>query len=297
MTNPDTQSASPPPPEPLNSASMIRAAADGELNADDRQVFDSLCARDAMNEDRVAFERALRRSTSRAMAEPKHAPQSVRTAIENLFDQERTTTTLSVQTRRRSFWAGRTVWASVAAAIVLITAVSIVSNMPFGGALPQLGPPFAAQLVEASSFVVSEHNRCSTPSSYSNRKFTVRDQNDVSSLATKLLGASPASLALDQTGYVFAGSGKCSVPGSGPSMHVLYKPIDSSRPALSFFVQQNTRPEIIAQGVRYRLMTENGTPVLVWCDDNLIYYLYCPDSDAEQAAAQLLNAPDLEQTI
>lgn len=297
MTTRDTQPAPPPPPEPLSRTSLIRACADGELTVDDRQAFESLCASDTTTEERVAFERALRRSVARAMAEPTHAPQTLRAAVEILFDEENAAIRPVVQTRHRSFWAGRTAWASIAAAIILITAAAIVSNMPFGSAAPRSGTPLAARLVNASNFVVSEHNRCSTFDMYFQRKFTVRNQEDTPSQAIELLGASPAILALDQTGYQFIGSGKCSVPGLGPSMHILYKSTDPDRPTLSLFVQQNTHPGILAQGVRYRLTTDAGAPVLVWCDDNLIYYLFSPDSIAAQTAAKILNAPDLEQEI
>jgi hypothetical protein len=296
MTNSDTQPASPPPPEPLDHASLIRAAADGELSNDDRQAFDSLCASDATTQNRVAFERALRSSTSRVMAEPTRAPQSVRAAVENIFDEE-LAAARSFQTRHRSFWSGRTAWASIAAAILLVAAVSIVTNLPFGGSLPRLGPPFASRFVNASTFVVSEHDRCSMFDDYFENKFTVRDQNDASSQAVDLLGASPVSLSLDQTGYEFAGSGKCAVPGGGVSMHVLYKPTAPDRPAMSVFLQKVTRPCPLEDGVRYRLRTDSGDPVLVWCDGDLIYYIFCPDTAVEQVAAQMLNAPDFEQDI
>ena len=80
-------------------------------------------------------------------------------------------------------------------------------------------------------------------------------------------------------------------------MHILYKPTDPNLPSLSVFLQQNTRSDTFDQGVRYRLTTDSGDPVLVWCDDNLIYYLFCTDSIMEQTAAQILNAPDLEKAI
>lgn len=293
--NPESSS----PFDPLSIAAIVCAAADDALTADQRRALESLRQSDPLIDDRIAFESAISHRINQNLSAPVSAPASLRASIQDLFAQERDAVVGPVSTRSGAFWASKpTTWLAVAASILLLVSVGVVMNSSVGSKLgPPVGAPFAAQLVDASNFIVAEHNQCSAFDSYFERKFTVRNDADVSDAVVQLLGNPPTRIKLDQAGYEFVGMGKCTVPGAGESVHMIYRPIDQSRPTLSLFVQQASARPDIKVGVRYRLSTPVGAPVLVWKKQGLIYYLFSPDPTAESDACDLLEAPDEELNI
>ena len=286
------------PFDPLSPAAVVRAAADDELTADQQRALEALRTQDPTIDDRIAFEVALKQSVRRAMVAPASAPASLRATIEGLFGTEPAVVDVPTFTRPHSFWARRPTWVALAASIALLATVAVVMRSPLGSQLgPTVGAPFAAQLVDASNFIVSEHNHCSAFDAYFEHKFTVRNDADASDEVVELLGNPPTRIKLDQAGYQFVGLGKCTVPGPGESVHMIYRPINKTRPTLSLFVQQDDARPDIEQGVRYRLSTQVGAPVLIWRKQGLIYYLFSPDTTAESDACDLLEAPAVEQDI
>lgn len=300
---------------------LIRAAADGELTPAQRDRFESLrAAGPKAVEHQLAFESALRQAVGRAMSAPEQAPDSLRAAIMSMFAAEQTDAVASIRVntegvrqvrtqgsagsssaralRRPAFWTSRSTWMSVAASIALLTAVSVIVKSPIGSRLgPAISAPLAAELVAASSFIISEHDKCSAFDSYFEHKFNVREEADASDAVVELLGQPPTRIKLDQAGYQFIGLGKCTVPGPGDSVHMLYRPVNESRPTLSLFVQQDSARQDLESGIRYRLTTKAGAPVLVWRADGLIYYLFSPDAQAELDAGELLSIPDQQRDI
>lgn len=295
MTN-NHSSDSPNPSQPLSRLALVCAAADDELTPDTRAALESLRAADPTVDTRIDCERKLRGLVVRSMSEPAHAPASLRAAVENLFENERVGVG-PAQTRTRSFWSGRRVWPAVAAAVLLVATVAIVTRSPLGGVFQQTGNAFTAQLVSASNFVVAEHDRCSAFDSHFKRKFNVREEANAPDEVLRLLGDAPPRIALESAGLRFVGLGECSLPGAGSSVHVIYSPTESDQPTLSLFIQQHSANEEMHQDVRYRLPTDAGPPVYVWCDSRLIYYLFSHDSEAAQEVFELLGAPTREQSL
>lgn len=286
-------------------AVLIRAAADGELTAAQQAAFDRARAADPSLDARVAFERALRDRVAGAMREPAVAPASLRESIAGMFEREREierelgVETLAVRTRSRRFWASGPTWLAVAASLALLTAVTVLMQTPVASTVaPMFGNATAARLMNASDFIVSEHDKCSAFDSYFDNKFTVRDSAEASDAVVELLGQPPIRIDLGEAGYEFTGVGGCHVPGPGASAHLIYKAADSSRPTLSLFIQKDTgaAPRLEA-GVRYRCRTSAGAPVLVWREAGVIYYLFTPDDEARDSATRLFNAPTLERTL
>ena len=284
----------------MSRAALVRAAADDELTPDERRALDRARAADGSIDARIAFEHALRERVAGAMAEPARAPASLRASIEAMVrDQhEQASTVGPTRTRSRRFWVSGPTWLAAAASLALLTAVTVVMRTPLGSSLaPRIGAPVAAQLLNASNFIVQEHGRCSAFDSYFDHKFTVRDASRASDTVVELLGQPPVRIRLDQVGYQFTGIGACKVPGPGASVHMLYRPIATDRPTLSLFIQNAVGQTDVESGVRYRLQNTGGTPVLVWREGSLIYYLFSPDPDAEQSACRLLHAPTTEKTL
>ncbi len=289
----------------LSVPALIRAAADGELTAPEQAAFDRARAADPSIDARVAFERALREGVGSVMREPAVAPASLRDSIAAMFEREREiereigVETLAVRTRDRRFWASGPTWLAVAASLALLTAVTVIMQTPVGSTVaPMFGNATAARLMNASDFIVAEHNKCSAFDQYFERKFDVREGAQASDAVVELLGQPPIRINLEEAGYELTGVGGCHVPGPGASAHLLYKDADGSRPTLSLFIQKDTgSAPRLETGVRYRCRTTAGAPVLVWRNAGVIYYLFTPDDEARDTATRLFNAPTVERTL
>lgn len=305
MTTHERQSDLPRSSGDLSVPALIRAAADGELTAPERAAFERVRAADPSIDARVEFERALRERVAGAMREPAAAPASLRDSITGMFEREREidrelgVETLAVQTRSRRFWASGPTWLAVAASLALLTAVTVLMQTPVGSTVaPMFGNAAAARLMNASDFIVAEHDKCSAFDQYFERKFDVRDSAQAPDAVVELLGQPPIRINLDEAGYEFTGVGGCHVPGPGASAHLIYKSSDGSRPTLSLFIQKDTGASPrLETGVRYRCRTTAGAPVLVWRDAGVIYYLFSPDDEARDSATRLFNAPTVERTL
>jgi len=283
---------------------VIRAGADGELCAADLDALHDLREADPTTDERLACERTLRARLARVMWRPDRAPHTLRSEIRAMFERERGAGLPAVAPagplgrRDRTFWIGGPTWLAVAAALALLTAVSVVSRWPIAPApWPGIQTGINAHLASAAHFIVAEHDRCSEFDTYYEHKFTVRDAASAGDAAVALLGTPPAAVRLNDAGYRFAGLGRCAVPGPGVSLHMLYTAIDPGRPTLSLFVQQDTGRDDIEPGVRYRVNHPDGSAVYAWRDGGLVYYLFSPDARAEADATRLLGAPALERSL
>lgn len=284
-------------PDPMARATLLRAAADGELSPEQQQALESLRASDPSVDRAIATESALRDRVASVMREPAQAPAALRGDIEALFQRERGSVGPAATTSR-SFWAGRTVWLAAAAAIVLVASVSLVMQLPIsqsGNAL--VSRETNAALINASEFITGEHDRCADFERYFEAKMSVRDAGEVSDAVVNLLGAPPTSIEFDDTGYEFAGMGRCNVPGDGASVHMIYRHQDVSEQALSLFVQENLDASLMDQDVRYRVQTDEGGALYVWTDGALIYYLFCHDEARGDDVSSLMKAPERELRV
>ncbi len=284
------------PHDPLSRSALIRAAADGELSAEQSRVLETLRSSDASVDSAIEFESQLRRHVATAMHEPAAAPAALRANIESIFAQERDVVGPAA-TRSTSFWNRRAGWLAAAAAILVVASATMITQWPVNKQpLPVTGvaPIDQGMFIAASRFIAKEHNRCAPFERYFDLKMKVRDSAEATDTVVKLLGAPPTRIELDDAGYQFAGMGPCAVPGPGASVHMIYRPVDASDGAVSLFVQQSDDSRLLDENVRYRVPMEGGGALLIWRNGGLTYYLFCQDETSQSHLMTLLGAPGRE---
>lgn len=284
--------------DPLSRGALVRAAADGELSAEQSRALETLRSSDASIEREIVFERALRDRVATTMREPSVAPASLRASIEALIAQERGTVGPHA-TRTRSFWAKRAGWLVAAAAVLVVASITYIAGWP-SQQPPRPTSTIAAapfeqgRLIAASNFIAREHNRCAPFERYFNLKMSVRDAAEANDMVVTLLGAPPTRIKLDDAGYTFAGMGRCAVPGPGDSVHMIYRPVGDAPGVVSLFIQKLVNEPAMADDVRYHVPIDGGGSLLIWRDSGLIYYLFCQDEATGSDISGLLNAPARE---
>jgi hypothetical protein len=281
---------------------LLRLAADDELTPEQARALDAHLEAHPQDRERIAFERALRQRVAAAM-NTGAAPAGLREHIAHAFreahahpDQRPGASTGPIDRSKRNYWRDRPVWALAIAAALLVAATAYMVIQPFGG-VSATGWLDGASTASLVSFVEREHSRCADMSDDENPKFVARSLDDGRQIIADRLGVTPDRLDIMGCGYMFAGLGPCKVPGSGKSVHLLYRPTKSDGPAISLFVQRDAadmgrdRDSICVS----KLSTLGE--VLIWRDAGLIYYLVCPTGTNTQDALKALGGPATRRSI
>ncbi len=262
-------------------AELIRCAADGELTADQESALRALLASRPEVAKAIEFERTLRTRVGEVMSRDGNAPAEVRAKVAQVLGRNDVVATIGAGRPRRR-WVVR-----LAAAAVLVLAVSMIFIQPWRSRNIDLADRVSR--VSLLAHVEREHIRCSELGGHFKSKMSVDELAPAEGFVEGYLHASIDSLDLSRVGYRFVAIGECSVPGGGRAVHGLYQAESDSAP-LSLFVQQDTGSLQIDAGKCYVLAAPRpqDSPLAVWRDGSLIYYLVVPkDRPCGEVVAEL----------
>jgi len=291
---------------PLNV--LLRAAADDELNHEGQRALAEHLRTHPENQARIEFEQSLRCACRRVMASESQPPSpGLRDRVESILKATRgVDEPVSVQHpphTRPPF--GRDHRRSRIRLLigVLAAIVAIAVGVQVSGILRT--PTFAESPEKArlalAGFLGNEHRRCSLDDRALKRKMTEYHLSEAPAKYKKLLGAELSVADVEKAGYSFLGAGRCVVPGSGASVHLVFceagtvskqsltdLTCDPSR--LSLFIQKDTGELPIVTDTTYRLESvENGPLVVVWLRGGLVYYLVTETKAAEDTVLDHLG--------
>ncbi len=307
-------------------ASLLRAAADGELDAEgEARLGEHLSSHPGM-ERAIAFDAGLRTACGRAMGAvsvPAGLADRVRSALERdariLADEDADREASfaagiearASRTRDRSFWQtgpGRAVAGLAAVLLIAVAGLnfgSLVGAFGGGGAggagpVAQGDNPYRVQLAQ---FVANEHERVTSTPEAADRKFRIRDELVAAQRAAEALGQSPEIPHCGEGRLTFGGSGPCAVPGTGKSTHLRF--LVNLPDALglthevpvSVFVKKDAGEMSLSEGVTYKMNTETcgveGQSIYVWAREGLVYVMVArlPDTPGCDAILTAMGVP------
>lgn len=283
-------------------ASLLRAAADGELDAEAQARLAEHLAAYPDAERRIAFESGLRDACAKAMGDipvPAGLADRVKAnlAQPESTDQERLADALAdraAETRSPSFWSNPAMRTVGALAAVLVLAFSVV----FAVRGFQSGPtPTNGYSVELARFVAAEHSRVSDNEAAADAKFNHGEPQSVAATLAALLGHSPEMPDCSRKTVTFGGGSECKVPGKGPSTHFQFfvEPADNIGPPerlpVSVFVKRDSGELDLEPGITYSVNTAacgvTNARIYVWQRDGLVYVLVARGADAGGCARVL----------
>jgi hypothetical protein len=309
----------------IPAASLMRAAADGELDAEGEALLGDHADAFPGADRRVAFDRGLRAACAKAMAvdtpagladrvrgalaadassgssvssENAPAAASVDAAEEAAFADA--VAARSAETRDPSFWqspAIRSIGAIAALLLIAVTAVFGLRNM-------QTTPAGQGYHVQLAQFVANEHDRVSSSESAAARKFHGEDPSAVATELGAILGSLPDMPHCDEQSVKFGGGSKCRVPGQGPSTHFQFfvEAADGVGPPqklpVSVFVKRASGELEVVEGVTYEVDTlacgVEDASMYVWRRGDLLYVLVAKGADeaGSRLILQAMNVPD-----
>ena len=247
-------------------ASLLRAAADGELDAEgEARLGEHLDAFPA-DERRVAFDEGLRGACAGCMSNVE-VPAGLRERItaglaaESESENHALSDALAARaehTRSPSFWqgtSGRVIGAMAATLLIAFSAVFAFRGLAGG---PQDAEGYRVALAQ---FVANEHDRVANDERAASAKFAQQDRAAVLARLSGILGASPQMPATDGDALRFGGGARCRVPGDGPSTHFqfLVEAGDGvgppARVPVSVFVKKGAGKLSLEEGKTYRVDT------------------------------------------
>lgn len=307
-------------------ASLLRAAADGELDAEgEARLVEHLSSHPGA-ERAIAFEAGLRGACGRAMG-PVSVPagladrvlgeleRDARIPAEEEAAREPVGGAASAsgiearasRTRDRSFWRSGPGRAVAGLAAVLVVAVAGLGFGTLfagsgGGSVPSAHSenPYPMQLAR---FVANEHERVTSTPGAADRKFQIRDELVAAQRAAEALGHSPEIPDCGEGPLTFGGGGPCAVPGTGQSTHLRFLvnlPDASGRMhevPVSVFVKKDAGEMSLSEGVTYKMNTETygvaETFICVWAREGLVYVMAArlPDAPGCDAVLTAMGVP------
>lgn len=291
-----------PPDMPV--AALLRAAADGELDAAGLEFLRRHLDANPADVARVEFEVALRRACGRALAgDPSaRADTGLRTRIQAVIENAGPTpATLRMEpvvVRARSDRGGvlrviRPYMLQLAALLVIVASVTVIVRE-----VRREGTYGAGNV---ASFVSQEHLRCVMSDTVRESKLRITDSMDVPARLRSIVGRSPSIPDFEKAGFRFEGAGTCGVPGPGKSAHLIFVPACEHKPAakcgsVSLFVQQGPDYLGLSEDHMYELEPQNGSEgehamIFVWKHDGLLYYLAVESEKAISALRESVGLP------
>lgn len=304
-----TDSRSQPDP---SIAALIRAAADGQLDAEQAAALEAHRAANpgecACIDHAIGCEKQLRSACGRVLSDcpppSRKLYETVAAIAAQSRNQSRASTTgvetRAAETRERSFWAG------FAAGPFVRSLGAVAALLLIGLTLFLFGSPVtdatAAHAREVARFVSGEHNRCELDPNAAAKKFDIAE---IDRVPERYAGLTGRSLTLDDlldtraAGLRFLDAGTCHVPGSEASVHIRFEtttqPEGEQPSIISLFIQPDNGYLHLEEGKAYRLRAENASDktVLTWARDGRRYTLV---SDRPEPCPKVLSACGLPET-
>jgi anti-sigma factor RsiW len=284
------------PGDEMSPEVLIRCAADGELTPEQEPALWAYLRANPGAREAIEFERQLRERCREIMG-GVYAPWSLREGVAKIASEASRKGAPSGRGSAGTpvvLWR-RPVFRAIAALLMLAVILGVLSSQVVSGLMeaPSITKGwYRAQLV---GHVVSEHRRCDIPD-YVVEKMSVLRPEEIAQRYDPYLDHRVAVPSFASLGYAFRGSGRCNVPGRGPSIQMLFEhPAPSgSQGRLSVFAKQDRGEFTIPENRLYVL--DHGDagapgirPVLVWRSGGLVYLLVCGDAK--------LKASDLAECI
>ena len=287
---------------PMSDAALLRAAADGELSAEQREQLDRHLSRSLEGHARIQFEKELRDAVGRVMQMPA-APTALRASVGRIIESARDSEPTpelklteapapakparederpSIQTRPAPFLVKRQAWMSALAAVLVVGVASVLvwqATKLAGVQLTDDQRDYRSRLV---GHVADEHKRVINPQVAAS-KLSLHEPEEVRAFFQQVVGSVPEmqGLTVGTSTLSFAGAGNCHVPGSdGGSAHIrfdLIAPNGAVKQIVSVFVKADNGELPLTPGVTYAMDTkacgQSGTRVLTWTDGTLVYFM------------------------
>jgi len=310
------------PRDPMNIATLLRAAADGELSDCQCKELDAYLAEHPEAKSQIEFEKALKNCCSRAMTKPP-CPDSLRNKVASIVahsanqivaeaQQEQDAFAQRIEdtgeyTRSQSFWARRSVIGIAAALLMMVAGTLIWQSTSFSsGPIPNgLNIQQASYYNRVSDFVVREHNRCCDDKA-AKSKLVEHDINQATQYFSNEFGAQVVVPDMEQSvgEIVFYGSGDCSVPSTSRSGHLRFDAIspDGEYIALSLFISPDPGLLPLSNEVTFRLDSkackDSGASLFAWVQDG-VQYLLVSEASADMCAKvrAMMKAPSSLDSI
>lgn len=261
---------------------LLRAAADGELTAQDRSDLEAHLRTNPDDAAVVLFEQQLRESVGVEIWGEPSAELRARIAGLCAASTSPDHRHLKPLLRRSSFANVGFRWVYGAVAAVLLVAVGTGAWL----ARPRHNLPPAGTLVTAShrealsSFISAQHKACEVSAAMVSKRFRIGPLSDATAPLSDILGVTPDLSSLNHPNVRYLGASECAVPGDGNSIHIVLdvtpSVTGSSEAALvSLFIQRDTGEVAIETGQAYELTATggDGPPIVVWRDGVMIYFL------------------------
>ena len=272
----------------------LPAFADGEL--DIQQNLDVLehMAINPMATRRVMHQQQLREAIKRTLhRHTPTAPESLKLKLQELSHRTPCTTeptthpgTTRHRMRPTSLLARIGRWTPVTvAALLFVSALAVLGTANRShGAIPQARYAMFAH----------RHTRCSRQVRYLNHTelFPQNLENLPEAMARFLGNTVAIDLDLSPAGYEFLAIGQCDVPGD-QSVHLVYRnpTAPHNQGNLSLWIRQHTGNPDIEPNRLYLMTGSNATsPMLLWQQDKMIYYLVGDSLGGVEHAAGLLRS-------
>lgn len=294
----------------LSVASLLRCAADGELNAEQEAQLCSYLDESPGCTQRIEFEQRLRAACCDCFSGQQTCPDELRRSVEKMLgsagsseisrahpatDPER----LAPMTRKPSFWNGGAVARGVAMAAVLVLAVTLAFQV--GQRSGMLGGSGSQVLLaaRATEFVEREHLKCELLTNPDvAAKFTATTPEELPQAFEAVMGRTVSldDIIAHADSIQFVDAGKCGVPGAGKSLHIRMSTLDQGAPhTASLFVQEDRGGLQLEEGKSYHVAGGDGMDkpcVFVWKNNGMLFWLVCDRDDAQQVR-QAVGAPAL----
>lgn len=309
----------------LSIAAMLRACADGEISPESCDRLKLYLAEHPEAESQIDFERSLKGSCGRVLAEPSRCPDALRAKIAGLaegtlvehvgaqgslsFDEagiQASNEITDIPTTHQSFWRRSPMMSAMAAALVLAAGALIWQSSSIitkGGGLGAVQTTPVSYAERVGNFVAREHLRCCEEDAAS-KKLVHHDVDQAVAYFSEKFAmpvVTPAGFETpegDASGITFYGGGDCHVPSTSGSGHMRFDAIgpDGDPISLSLFVSPDPGLLELEEGVTYKLdstqCSEQGANLFAWVTDGILYLLVSEaDQDMCAEVRGMMNAP------
>lgn len=279
----------------LSAGAALRAAADGELSL----ARASDLGADFDRAARIAFERGLRAAVGRTMS-GDGAPADLRGRIEAALRAERAGVAVVAVGRSAPERAGAVAGvigalrANSKIAALLALALALGVYMMWRMTQPTAAERLAMDLM--AGLVQAEGERHVAFGSSFERLVAFKGEDAARTGMEQVLGVPVAVRDLSALGYEVAGLGHCSMGWTGRSGQLLYRATDGDG-WLTLIMHNAPREEEArslpqnAVSVLRRTSEPGSSPVFIWREGDVVFYLVSPDEASAKRALPALGAP------